>query len=281
MERLLGPVVHFALVFDRARNGIFLDGSRISKESRTPIRSGQSISFGGSPESAWKVLDCEPPQNLLVCLDEPDSTLQLNKFHALPSEEQPLLSVYLSEHGEWVCEEASGQRPLADGDLIHVENRTWRFFSAGPEAATLTRSASRMQQATFNRMQFFFEVSNDEEHVAVKINTDNKSMDLGERAHNYTLLTLARIRLADYIAGVDPISCGWICFEEFCDMLRMEPQHINIHIYRARKQVMALFPDAEFLPNVVERRSGDLRFGYPSLKIQRGSVLEGEANFNK
>lgn len=264
---------HHWHLHDHSRNGTSLNGAKISKERRTPIQIDQVICF--AKESCWKVLDDAPPQNMLICLGQPRTVVVLDKFHALPAEEQPSVSLYLAENGQWMCEDIYQIRSLKDGDLIHHDRQTWRFFSAGSEATTLSRS-NEIHRKTIQHVQFHFQVSSDEEYVSLKIIMGNQILDLGERAHHYTLLTLARRRLKERLQQIDNASCGWYFFEEFCRILHMDPQHVNIHIYRARKQMMQFFPDANYLPNVVERRSGSLRFGFPFLKVHRGDILEGE-----
>jgi hypothetical protein len=58
-------------------------------------------------------------------------------------------------------------------------------------------------------------------------------------------------------------------------MLGLEPCHLNIQIYRSRKQINDALSELQNPPHVIERRSGGLRFGYPNFQIMRGSVVEG------
>ena len=93
-----------------------------------------------------------------------------------------------------------------------------------------------------------FDVSLDEEHVFLSITQDQRRLDLGERVHHYALLTLARRRLADRASGIDPHSQGWIDTELLSKMLGLEAAHLNIQIFRMRRQIALAMRGA---PNTV------------------------------
>ncbi|GAB2869731.1 hypothetical protein GCM10027277_43760 [Pseudoduganella ginsengisoli] len=101
--------------------------------------------------------------------------------------------------------------------------------------------------------------------------------DLGERAHHYNLLVLARLRLDDAQRGIDSASQGWVGMEQLSRMLGLDPCHINIHIHRARRQLAQALPPALRHIDVVERRRGELRFGPYGIHIMRGARLEALA----
>lgn len=119
-----------------------------------------------------------------------------------------------------------------------------------------------------------FDVSLDEEHVFLSITQDQRRLDLGERVHHYALLTLARRRLADRASGIDPHSQGWIDTELLSKMLGLEAAHLNIQIFRMRRQIALALPAS---PDVIERRRGQIRFGTPPVSIARGSAIEAAA----
>ncbi|SFU29600.1 hypothetical protein [Pseudoduganella namucuonensis] len=121
-----------------------------------------------------------------------------------------------------------------------------------------------------------FQVSLNEEHAYLRIALGARAeLDLGERAHHYSLLTLARRRMDDARQGLDPSSQGWIQLDQLSRMLGLDPSHLNIQIHRARSQIARALPDGATLPDVVERRRGELRLGSVPFQILRGSRLEG------
>lgn len=133
-----------------------------------------------------------------------------------------------------------------------------------------TMSASRAAAA------LHFTVSLNEEHAFLRIALDRAGeIDLGERVHHYSLLILARQRLADAGRGLDPSSQGWTDAAQLSRMLGLEPAHLNIQLHRARAQVARALPDGLCLPELVERRRGELRLGALPFRIVRGSQLEG------
>lgn len=122
-----------------------------------------------------------------------------------------------------------------------------------------------------------FQISLNEEHTFLSVSYGNKQdVDLGERAHHYSLLTLARRRLDDAKNGLDPSSQGWLELAQLSKSLGIEPEHLNIQIFRARTQLLNALPQLAHLPSIIERRRGEVRFGAHQFCIVRGSRLEGE-----
>lgn len=122
---------------------------------------------------------------------------------------------------------------------------------------------------------FHFDVSLDEEHILLKLIQGDTKLDLGERVHHYLLLTLARQRLDDIRHQVDVNEQGWLDLEALSQMLNLDPAHLNIQIHRARKQIAKLDLQLTYLPQVIERRVGSIRFGCPWFTITRGAEDEG------
>jgi hypothetical protein len=122
-----------------------------------------------------------------------------------------------------------------------------------------------------------FQVSLNEEHAFLALYRDGRPYtDLGERAHHYCLLTLARRRLEDSAAGLDASSQGWIDIGALSRMLGLDAAHVNIQVFRARTQFRGALPQQDRLPELVERRRGEVRLGSFGFRIVRGSRLEGE-----
>lgn len=254
---------------DFSRNGTWIDGTRLISGENTRLKEGNVIRFSSIGESAWKLIDLNPPSNVLVPLHGSGPIIRLDRFYALPNEKKPDISLYISPAGEWVYENENGVTPIKNGDIISHPQGVWQFFYADPVDMTLSKKIAK-------EIKFFFNVSVDEEHVFVKIHVDGNTIDLGERAHHYMLLTLARQRLKDAEEGADTETQGWLETELMADMLGIDPSHLNIQIYRSRKQINDALSELLNPPHVIERRFGGLRFGYPTFQIMRGSTLEGE-----
>ena len=111
-------------------------------------------------------------------------------------------------------------------------------------------------------------VAADEEHVQAFAEWPLKTFDLGSRAQNYTLLTLARARARDAALGELPQGeQGWLYQEELCRMLRLDRGQVNLHIFRARKQLQNL--EVQDAKGLVERRldTHQLRIGVGHLLL--------------
>ncbi len=128
------------------------------------------------------------------------------------------------------------------------------------------------------RPSLHFYVSLDEEHVCLEVQDSNLTFDLGERSHHYALLILARMRLVDATRQLDGQAQGWVDMERLAKMLGLDPGHLNIQIFRVRKQLAMALPPGAPVPELVQRRRGALRYGDLPFRITRGASFE--ANFD-
>lgn len=256
------------MLTDFSRNGIWIDGNRLTPGKNTGLKEGNVIRFSNAEEATWKLIDQKPPVTILLPLQGQSPIIELDRFHAIPDDASPDISIYISHTGQWVYENENGAFPLNNGDIVHHTLGAWRFFCAEPVDVTLLRQDAK-------DIRYCFHVSNDEEHVVVKLQQGEDTIDLGERVHHYMLLTLARQRLKDAKNGLDQESQGWIEMDRMAEMLGLGPCHLNIQIFRVRKQVLIALPKQLSLHQVVERRVGGLRFGHFDFQILRGSSVEG------
>jgi len=133
--------------------------------------------------------------------------------------------------------------------------------------------ASAMPELPF----FHFDVSLNEEHTWLQIACSGHPLiNLGERIHHYSLLTLARHRLGDARRGYEADSQGWLAIAQLEKMLGLDGKYLNIQIFRARRQLQKALPAGVSIDAVIERRRGEIRFGRQPFRIVRGSKLEGE-----
>jgi len=63
---------------------------------------------------------------------------------------------------------------------------------------------------------------------------------------------------------------GWLDKEALGKMLKLSENHINIQIYRFRKQLISVSPQSLALPQAIERRSGEIRIACDSIEINGG-----------
>ena len=261
-------------ITDYSRNGTTINGKRLLANTRHALGIGQKIQCAPGADAIWVVESLAPPAAMLVSSDR-SSILPLSNFQLLPDETAPEASVYLSSSGQWICESSTESQILQDGDTIRFGGQAWEFRSAPPVEATsdVGPCRPRAPDTLFN-----FTVSQNEEHTSLTVLHAQTSVALGERAHHYSLLTLARRRLDDAGRGIEESSQGWIDIERVSKMLGLDPAHLNIQIFRARNQIARAVPGSDSLSNVIERRRGEVRFGAFRFQIVRGASVEGVFN---
>jgi hypothetical protein len=218
----------------------------------------------GSPEIEWELVDAGPPRPLLVSMADGSSLWVDGDILALPSLDDPVATLFRDRHGVWKLERPDGTRLLADGDRFDVAGRPWRFRNPTSFART-TDSAPDGGEPP----RLIFSVSSDEEHVELWAESGGQRIDLGASPRYYLLLTLARQRAADRAQGLPETSCGWVHHEDLQKALALGQQHVNIDVFRIRRQLSERGIAAA--ATVIERRprSRQLRFGWKDFEIRR------------
>lgn len=247
-----------------SRNGSFVNGKRVEPGERVRLPRGAEIDLGvGGP--TFELVDDTAPLPLLVAADDPSFRYWIQGTSlALPSEERPEALLYLENSGGWQLQTEEGVRAIDEHGLFTLGRRMFRVIASRgvPETMKLGDSL-RLSDAALK-----FSVSADEEHVELRVETRGSHFSLGHRAHHYLLLTLARARKKIVIPSITLGEEGWIEREALERMLRQSQQHINLGVWRARRQFAeAGFSDAE---NLVERRGSELRLGPDKIEIERG-----------
>jgi len=246
-----------------SRNGTFLDGRRIASGEEHKIRAGAQIGFG-RVEEAWTLIDDAPPQVMAVPLGGVEPVLMSGELLALPSAEDPLATIYRTDQGWFIEQATEPARALANRDTFEVDGHLWRFCCLDSLAAT----AATASGSTARNLLLEFAVSRNEEFVQIHATCQGVRYDLGSRAHNYLLLTLARRRLADAAEGTPEPACGWIDQEDLAHDPSMAPPKLNIDVFRIRDQFGSIpIVDAA---NIIERRqrSAQLRIGTRHLSVR-------------
>lgn len=273
------------LLADHSKNGTFVDGRRIAPNLSWPLKQGQKIEFTLNSGQLWRVTDVSPPLPMLMSSQTEESKtggaiVLSSACHALPVSQEPELLVYRDGQGAWCWESETGSGRLIDGDTVRTAHASWRFVSNQPVGVTreTPRGGPSPAQQGRSAIELTFKVSQNEEHVELIAHAAGVHADLGERAHHFCLLTLARLRHADALRGFDETSQGWVAVGDISTMLGLDAAHLNIHIFRARHQFGTAFSASGLGIDVVERRRGEVRFGTIAFRILRGGAVE--ANFS-
>ena len=245
-----------------SRNGTYLDGQRIVAGQEYPVRKSVKIAFGTvTPE--WLLVDDSPATAMVVSVGTGTPILLEGELLALPSSEEPQLTIYRDATGQWLIEHQNeATTPIGNLQTFEVGGEMYRFCC--PDGVHRTALATETE---VREISLRFSVSLDEEHVHLQANCHGRLFDLGARGHHYLLLTLARQRMRDAAAALPEASCGWAYQEEFAHDPSMEGQQLNLDVFRIRKQFAALpITDAA---NIVQRRprTRQLRIGTGRLFI--------------
>lgn len=255
-------------LMDSSTNGSYINGKRLARGESQQLNTNDNISFANPNGDIWTLLDSDEPKSLLVPERPGLETIVLDDIAVLPSEDRPEVTLYMSPLGHWVCESQSGISTLTSGDRVGTEDSIWRFIEAMPCAETIQIEEQTLTCA--QDVEIHFNVSQNEEHVCAKLKLPLTEIDLGERTHHYLLLMLARKRIEDLAAGITESERGWLEKEQLGKLLGMSETHINIQVYRFRKQMLKALPTSTILPQIIERRIGEIRFVYDNVVIHGG-----------
>lgn len=261
------------LVKDSSTNGTYINGRLLKKSESATLKKGDKLQFGSIANAVWIFKNGDAPVSRLVSQAPGLMDIELTGLVGLPSDDEPTVQLFESPEGDWLCETDGSTAILRSGDLVGVKGSYWRFMDARPSAET-----QEMRDAltpVVCDIHAAFNVSKNEEHVSLDLTVNGESVSLGERSHHYLLLILARHRLKD--AALPESEQGWVYSEELSRLLRLSETHVNIQIYRIRKQVGTAFPQASSTSPVLERRPGQLRFGYKNIQVLGGHVMESLA----
>jgi hypothetical protein len=248
-----------------SRNGTRVDGARIAPGERVALQRDTVIGFGTGGHG-WRLVDDGPPTTMAMPADGSAPVQAEDDFLALPGEDEPEVTVYRNGAGEWVIERSGSDVERAlDGHEIVAGGRRFVLHLAEPIAVTWE---TQVAPVNLHEAVMCFAVTRDEEHVELALVEGRRRVDLGARAHFYLLLILARTRLAEAQAGEsDESTHGWLYLEDVADMLGIDLKHLNVVVYRCRRQLAA----AGILnaADVIERRndSRQVRLGVGRIEI--------------
>lgn len=262
---------------DHSRNGTWLNEERLPPGVFPTLQVADILRFGHRHDTAWIIEDLRAPGHLLWPLGHDSTPVELGCSNLLPPGSPAEMSILQTKRGQWLCKTALGSRVLREGDEVRLSGLPWVFVGVAEIAATADDAASPAAGGR-TRPSLHFHVSLDEEHVRLQLHDQGtgSTLDLGEHTHHYALLTLARLRLEDAQRHQDSQAHGWVHGERLARMLGLEITHLNVQIFRLRKQFAQALPPDMAVPALVERRRGALRFGGFPVRITRGSRLEAD-----
>jgi len=246
------------LIKDVSKNGLKLNNKIIPAQKPVVLNLGDTIDFAGVGEVALTITNLDAPVPMLINDASPAETIEITESILLPNEDTPELALYLCpDREQWFAENVEQGvevGPYEHGDLIKLGGAEWKFLLIAEDDATTEFDT---KQLTLNDMIFRFDVSQDEESTSLTIIENGLEIDLGVRSHHYLLVHLLRHRS---VQGNEELG--------------LEETHMNIQIFRARKQVAATLPAASGHSKLIERRRGALRTSISKFEIYKEGVRE-------
>jgi pSer/pThr/pTyr-binding forkhead associated (FHA) protein len=217
-----------------SRNGTFLSDRRLAIGERVTIRRGARFAFGDAKD-LFELVDDGPPQAVAIN-DNGQRQESEDGILILPRAEHPVLTIFDEGGGTWVAESNDGSRQrISNGDTLPIEAQRWRVELPVISEGTWQPSST---QIVLRRTTMRFAVSRDEEHVEVSLIQGNQTVVLPLRAHNFLLLTLARVRSNEQgRADVTEAEAGWVYVPDLLDMLQTSDTALNVAICRARRDL--------------------------------------------
>lgn len=268
-------------ICDLGRNGTWLDNQKLPTGKNTPLKKGQTITFANQSQHKWIVESINEPQNLLLGLNENSTTKILEPYHLIPDENTPMAALYLCQkRKQWVLDkyntttsnyDDNNEKILSTNDTIEFGQYQWQVILNQEQQQTIDLTNNETNVSYCN---FLFNVSLDEEHTELSLQYQDKKIALGERSHHYLLLYLTRVKNEHANKGIDEHNQGWITNEQLAKDLGIDITHINIQIFRARKQIVEALPNILGITDLLQRRRGETRFNCPQAKITKGKNIE-------
>lgn len=244
-----------------SRNGTFIEGRRLKPGDRVVLETGQSFSL--SRQSAeFELVDASGPGAVAINLHTNTPLLSEEGLLALPDDQHPLVTVFVSSDGEWMIENADTLRPAIANEILDIDGNKYRLELPILENETLQ---SGIGPPRLDSIAIRFAVTPDEEHVETTVIIAGHAKRLRERTFHYLLVTLARAWLAD--EGAPNSMRGWVNRDELCRGLEMDAMILCTEIYRARKQFAAL--GIQGAAGLIHRRASpyELRIGVPNVEV--------------
>lgn len=258
------------LLKDVSTNGLKLNGKVIPAQKPVVLKLDDTIDFAGASEILLKIKDLSAPMPLLINQRNKSDFIEISESVLLPNEDTPEVALHLCpDREQWFSDsvdQGHEEGPYEHGDLIQINDNQWQFFLIAEDEATTQISTN---QTNLDNILFRFDLSQDEESANLTlISSSGIELDLGERSHHYLLVHLLRHRQQndDIIAWLD----NHLLMKE----LGLEETHLNIQIFRARKQVASALPDVSGHSKFIQRRRGALRLGIKNFEIYKEGVRE-------
>ncbi|MEM7359970.1 MAG: FHA domain-containing protein [Pseudomonadota bacterium] len=280
------------LIRDVSQNGIWINGEQLQPQTRHELQLSDLVEIAGSQGVHFEISDLAPPKNMLFNDEQIPDHVSLDDGVILPNEETPEFGVYkCPERLQWFVEQLHQQEsrdpdsadiheametgPYEHGDTLRCADITWRFFLVNEDDVT---TEFHSEPPDIADVEFRFDISQNEENTTLTLLHNHQELDLGERSHHYLLAYLLRHKHAQAHSNRSlqktEQSLGWMDCQLIEHELGIEESHLNIQIFRARKQILANLVGYSGSSKLIERRRGSVRMGIDNYSIYKEGVRE-------
>ncbi|MFL0810042.1 MAG: FHA domain-containing protein [Agarilytica sp.] len=246
------------MLTDESRNGCFINGKRIEKGRAINLNKGDIVSFTSDGNEQWQLENEQKPSPVLISDDNSDF-IELQALNILPNERAAEYQI-LKQGEEWMIESGDDSRLIEDGFRFQMSGKSWSFH-----ANELVQETTFYENVEAKPPKLTFNVSRNEEHVQLIFDCDGKIFDLGHKTHHYLLLEMARHSQQDNAATQTEL--GWMSNDLLLHNLRIDLNHLNIQIFRAREAIRKC--SRNWGQRIIDRRRGEIRLHPCELEINQ------------
>lgn len=243
-------------------NGTTVDRRELKPSESAALVQGARIAFGSAAQT-WLLVDDSAPLVMAVPEDGGPEVHAIDGLLALPSPDEPALTVHRDQHGGWVADEEGATYRVEDQSTVTAAGR--RFRLSLPQVFAQTAPIQGFLGRRVSDLAITFRASVDLEHIELDVRCEGRVQRFGPRTHNEMLLVLARARKQDQALGIPSPNCGWMYQDDLCRSVALDPERLNVDVYRVRRQ----FAELSLLDpaHIIERRAKarQLRIGTAKL----------------
>lgn len=259
---------------DKSKNGVWVNNQRIIKNEPCLLEESDTIMLSSITGETLTLISARKPCDTMVSVNPQCPPFHLNKPITVISD-----SCFLLYDGNnWslhTSEDKEAYREIYNGEVISLFGEHYYLQSAQEEFDTLQNHPIAR---SVDDLVFYFEVSEDEEEIRLKIaDSEQSSVIKGERLQNqlYLLLCLARKSIADCLRGYSQNNRGWYDLNELSKALGIKPDNTRIRVHRLRHRLGDVidFNDIDAC-QIVQLQEGSVRINSSKLIIVKGGKPE-------
>lgn len=261
---------------DVSSNGTFVNKKHICHE-RVSLNVNDLISFSGENSNSCKFINADQPRSFLQAPDCNDNYIELPDGIVF-WEDQTVKTIYRDVNQNFLYDDGELIRYVYTGECFVINKIKYEFIENEYLEDT------KQYLGVVPNLSLELILSCDEEDVSAKIHMNDLVFDLGCRTYNHLLLQLVKIKQKDKLDGLTDEQRGWVKCKDLIKILSKEilkevdDYYVNNLVYRLRKHALEFHPYGNIFANIIERKSGKLRFGFDTAVIRKEELYAETVN---